>query len=139
MIVTSDVDAFPMTKQIVAPIAGLRDRSVWLYRYRFTQDSGGTFKMAFIGAKSRIWKKMLEYDYDPKIHSDIGQGLDKWIEKYAARFNASDAANLHKSNNYTWEFDQHITSRAILASGLCSLPADNKLWNTLSLNDYQPK
>ena len=44
-----------------------------------------------------------------------------------------------ENGTYTWEVDQHITSRAILESGLCSLPADNGLWQALSLEDKEPK
>ena len=127
-----------MTKQIIAPIVLLPERSIWLYRYGFTLASGSTFMMPFIGAKSHVWRNILKYDYDPTIHSDIGQGLNDWIKKYADYF-TNGKTNLHKNNTYTWEVDQHITSRAILTSGLCSLPADNGLWNTLSLDAQNPK
>ena len=38
IIVTADVDAFPMTKDIFKPL--LLDRKIWLYRYAFTLGSG---------------------------------------------------------------------------------------------------
>ena len=38
IIVTADVDAFPMTKDILKPL--LLDRKIWLYRYAFTLGSG---------------------------------------------------------------------------------------------------
>ena len=127
-----------MTKQLLAPIIVLPEVSIWLYGYGYTLVAGSTFKMAFIAARSHLWRKILKYDYDPKIHSDIGQGLNAWIEKYADYF-TNGKTNIHKNNTYTWEIDQHITSRAILASGLCSLPDDNSLWGTLSLEDQTPK
>ena len=125
-----------MTKQIIAPIVLLPERSIWLYRYGFTLASGSTFMMPFIGAKSHVWRNILKYDYDPTIHSDIGQGLNDWIKKYADYFTSGETT---WQNSYTWEVDQHITSRAILASGLCSLPADNGLWTALSLENQTPK
>ena len=94
--------------------------------------------MPFIGSKVHAWKKMMEYDYDPDIHSDIGQGLHRWIRKHASRFTNGDV-NMYENNTYTWEVDQHITSRAIMDSGLCSLPKENQLWRTLSLDDKSPK
>mgnify|MGYP007064228651 CR=1 FL=1 len=97
--VTADVDAFPMTKQIIAPIALLPDRSIWLYRYGFTLGSGSTFMMPFIGAKVWVWKDILKYDYDPTIHSDIGRGLRAWIDKYAALI-TNGKANISKNNSY---------------------------------------
>lgn len=127
-----------MTKELIAPIVLLPDASIWLYRYGFTLGTGSTFMMPFIGSKVRVWKDILRYDYDPKIHSDIGQGLSNWIKKYADYF-TNNKTNIHKTNKYTWEVDQHITSRAIMASGLCSLPSDNTLWTTLSLEDRNPK
>ena len=38
IIVTADVDAFPMTKDIYKPL--LLNRKIWLYRYAFTLGSG---------------------------------------------------------------------------------------------------
>ena len=127
-----------MTRELIAPIVLLPERSIWLYRYGFTLASGSTFMMPFIGSKVRVWKDILRYDYDPNIHSDIGQGLSEWIKKYADYFTNGET-NMHESNEYTWEADQHITSRAIMKSGLCSLPSENKLWSSLSLEDQQPK
>lgn len=123
---TADVDAFPMTRAIIAPILMLPERSIWLYRYGFTMGTGNTFMMPFIGATVKAWRSMLEYNsYDPDIHTDIGQGIRQWIDQYGKymRFGA----------DYTWEVDQHISSRAILSSGLCSLPAENGLWKELNL------
>ena len=61
VIETADVDAFPMTKQIISPIVLLPERSIWLYRYGFTLSSGATFMMPFIGCRVDVWKKILRY------------------------------------------------------------------------------
>lgn len=141
-----------MTNEMIAPIVRLADRSIWLYRYGLTYASGATFMMAFIGAKAHVWRDILKYDYNTKIHSDIGQGLPQWIEKYAHIFTkGSSAANditanntitsITKSSNntYTWEVDQLIISRAILESGLCTLPASNTLWAAVNLENHKKK
>ena len=152
IIVTSDVDAFPMTNEMIAPLVRLKERSVWLYRYGLSYASGATFMMAFIGAKAHIWRRILKYDYDPDIHSDIGQGLPQWIEKYAQMFtkensntnnitsiNTITAITKSTNNTYTWEVDQLIISRAILESGLCTLPVNNSLWDTVNLRSHEKK
>ena len=139
-----------MTDEMIAPIVRLPKRSIWLYRHGITRVTGNTFMMAFIAAKSYIWKDILKYDYDPQIHSDIGQGLHNWIKKYAHYFTKETTQNITEdntitaitkssNNTYTWEVDQLIISRAILSSGLCSLSADNSLWTKVSLEDQAQK
>ena len=147
IVVTADVDAFPMTKQIIGPLVVKSYCSIWLYRYGLTQGAGNTFMMPFIGARSHVWRKILEYDYDPSF-SDIGQGIPTWVEKYKPLLNfgpgndhfiLSDFERKIMLQNslafadYTWEVDQKISSRAIMKSKLCSLSPDNKLWNEINL------
>ena len=55
----------------------------------------------------------------------LGNGLPKMIEDYGTKMSFSES--------YTWDIDQHILSHAILSSGLCSLPGDNKLWKELNI------
>ena len=141
-----------MSNEMIAPIVRLADRSIWLYRYGLTYASGATFMMAFIGAKAHVWRDILKYDYNPDIHSDIGQGLPQWISKYAQIFTKenSDTRNItsintitaitkSSNNTYTWEVDQLIISRAILESGLCTLPANNSLWDAVNLRSHEKK
>ena len=52
IIVTADVDAFVMTKDIYKPLL-LPGRQIWIYRYAFTMGTGATFMMPFIGIKVR--------------------------------------------------------------------------------------
>ena len=130
--VTADVDAFPMSSQIIEPIFSPIHMSIWLYQYSHTAKTAETFAMSFIAAKSHIWRKLLNYEV--KDLSDIGKGLNNWIETQNTYF-----ANRKDLNKNRWWVDQTIISRAILANGLCSLPAENKLWNAISLADHQPK
>ena len=152
IIITSDVDAFPMTNEMIAPIIRFPTRSIWLYRYGITAFSGTTFMMAFIGAKVEVWRYILQYDYNPEIHSDIGQGLHDWVKKYAYYFmkgtvntnavtenNTVTTITKSTNNSYTWEIDQLLISRAILASGLCSLPFNNSLWQKVNLENKTHK
>jgi hypothetical protein len=55
----------------------------------------------------------------------LGNGLPKMIEDYGTKMSFSES--------YTWDIDQHILSHAILSSGICSLPGDNKLWKELNI------
>ena len=124
--VTADVDAFPMTSQIIGPLVVMKQCSIWLYRYALTFGAGNTFMMPFIGARSSVWRNILEYDkvYDSAVHTDIGRGIRAWIDRFSLVLNFGP--------DYTWETDQKISSRGILKSGLCSLPPDNKLWQEVN-------
>ena len=137
---------------MIAPLVRLKERSIWLYRYGLSYASGATFMMAFIGAKAHIWRDILKYDYYPDIHSDIGQGLPQWIEKYAQIFtkensntknstsiNTITAITKSADNTYTWEVDQLIISRAILESEMCTLPVNNSLWDAVNLRSQEKK
>jgi len=126
IIVTADVDAFVMTKDIYKPLL-LPGRQIWIYRYAFTMGTGATFMMPFIGIKASVWKNILQYDLsmDQPNKGILGNGLPKMIEDYGTKMSFSDS--------YTWDIDQHILSHAILSSGICSLPGDNKLWKELNI------
>jgi len=126
IIVTADVDAFVMTKDIYKPLL-LPGRQIWIYRYAFTMGTGATFMMPFIGIKASVWKNILQYDVsmDQPDKGILGNGLPKMIEDYGTKMSFSE--------NYTWDIDQHILSHAILSSGICSLPGDNKLWKELNI------
>ena len=125
VLVTADVDAFVMTEDIYKPLL-LPDKQIWLYRYALTYDTGSTFMMPFIGIKAKAWKTMFrDYDTSRDLPDQglLGNGLAQFVEVYGQKMDLS----------YTWEIDQHILSHAILNSGLCSLPRDNKLWKELNL------
>jgi len=126
IIVTADVDAFVMTKDIYKPLL-LPGRQIWIYRYAFTMGTGATFMMPFIGIKASVWKNILQYDLsmDQPDKGLLGNGLPKMIEDYGTKMSFSES--------YTWDIDQHILSHAILSSGICSLPGDNKLWKELNI------
>ena len=53
--------------------------------------------------------------------------------RVSERFRGAVQGTLNFSGDYTWDLDQHIATRAILGSGLCSLPRDSKLWREVNL------
>jgi len=126
ILVTADVDAFVMTPDTYKPLL-LPGRQIWLYRYAFTLGTGSTFMMPFIGIRASVWRNILEYDLsmDQPEKGRLGNGLPKMIEEYGTKMSFKES--------YTWDIDQHILSHAILKSGICSLPKDNKLWKELNL------
>ena len=71
----------------------------------------------FMAMRARTWKAIL------------GRREDESLYEFVERFKGA----LNFSGNYTWDLDQHIATRAILGSGLCSLPGDSKLWREVNL------
>jgi len=126
IIVTADVDAFLMTKDLYKPLT--LDRKIYLYRYSLTLDTGMTFMMPFIGIKASVWRKMFKnYDLsqDQPEKGLVGNGLPKMIEFYREKLQAYDSS---------WYIDQDIFSHEILSTGLCSLPKNNALWDKLKID-----
>ena len=125
IIITSDVDAFIMKREIVNPLL-LPDIKIWIFRYMLTYVTGYSFHMVFIAMKKTFWKQILHYDSsldEPNIGL-IGNGLPKMIFEYGKKM-------IFDQN--TWDIDQQILSHAILESGLCSLPESNNLWKQVNL------
>ena len=82
--------------------------------------------MPFIGIRAHVWRQFLDYDASSDLPKKglLGNGLPKMVADYGKKMNFSES--------YTWDIDQHILSHAILNSGICSLPKDNKLWKELN-------
>ena len=83
MIVTADVDAFIATEHMLKPILTQPDKSVWLYRYELSLNTGYTFMMPFIGAKAKVWSDLLHYD-------DHRGDLNKFVDIYKAKMPFDD-------------------------------------------------
>jgi len=133
IIVTADVDAFVMTKDIYKPLT--LPREIYLYRYANTLDSGITFNMPFIGIKASVWRGMFKtYDLsqDRPKKGLVGNGLPKMVEYYRQKLNIS------KDNN-NWYIDQDVFSHEILSTGLCSLPKNHILWKRLKIDPSLPR
>ena len=89
-----------------------------LYRYELSYFTGYTFMMQFMAMRARTWRDILG--------RREGEGLSEFVARHRA-------AMPELSGNYTWDLDQHIATRAILGSGLCSVPGDSKLWREVNL------
>ena len=59
----------------------------------------------------------------------LGRREGEALGEFVARWKGA----LDFSGDYTWDLDQHIATRAILGSGLCSVPGDSKLWREVNL------
>lgn len=94
---------------------------MWIYRYELTLNQGNTFMMPFIGARAGVWREMLSPHY---------VGLDA-VPAMVASYRK--IMGFDGEGGYTWTNDQFITSHAILASRMCTLPEDHRLWKELNV------
>ena len=78
---------------------------------------GYTFMMQFTAMRARTWKAIL------------GRREGEELSEFVARYKEM----MDFRGEYTWDLDQHIATRAILGSGLCSVPGDSKLWREVNL------
>ena len=82
IIVTADVDAFVMTKDIYKPLL-LPGRQIWIYRYAFTMGTGATFMMPFIGIKVRdcpyITSVLVLFDPPTNYKYILYQACRPWV------------------------------------------------------------
>ena len=59
VILTADVDAFPMKKALMYPIWNFPFFKVWIYQYKHSLNFDATFPMSFIAMRSKTWKSIL--------------------------------------------------------------------------------
>jgi len=122
IIITSDVDAFIMTKDFLQPLK--EDEKVWIWQYQRAVDESITFAMSFIGATSQVWRELLNYRGT----------LESLVEDYNRLINFKDSADVQ------WSIDQLIITHVILKSGLCSLSSRRwKVWKEVNLNSTKAR
>merc|ERR1712142_887972 len=126
VIITSDVDIFPMDKRIVEPLQN-KSFTIWIYRHGLTKETGATFAMSIIGMRSKDWRQVLDYSY---------LGVDQDVFSIVSHFNHTFHFNSEKKS---WWVDQVLISHAILSHGYCSLPNNNRLWRQLQLSPLKHK
>ena len=128
IIVTADVDAFVMSKDLYKPLT-LPNRQIWIFRYDNTLMTGSTFNMPFIGIRKETFKTLLNYNSDMDLPESgtLGQNLPEMVKHYIEKLDLSEAS--------LWDLDQNIFTHEILSSGLCTLPAKHKLWSYLHVNE----
>jgi hypothetical protein len=118
-VVTSDVDAFPISHRVLDP---LNDTSlqVWVWQHIFAEQTGERFPMALIGMRSSLWK------------NTVGtRSLKEWIE-YMQK---TDVVTYLKEQN-PWGLDQQLVTRAILDNKLCNVkvrPDGQSAWKASRL------
>ncbi|TRY81090.1 hypothetical protein TCAL_13644, partial [Tigriopus californicus] len=117
LVVTGDVDIFPMVPNILEELR--RDYNIWLFQYALSETKHETFSMSFIAMTKALWKQLLPASTpEDTIQHFLPSILDKKM---------------------TWNYDQLIVSKVILQSGLCSLDPQNRLWKRLRLEPTDPQ
>ena len=58
IIVTADVDAFPMKTDIFTKVLG-KDRRIWIFQYAHSLHHGTVFPLSFIGMRKAEWLKLI--------------------------------------------------------------------------------
>ena len=116
VIITADVDAFPMTADILLPLKKQRSVSAWVWRYELSYTNGYTFMMPFIGARSKTWQEIIWYN----------GSLAATVSHYKSLLNMSQEAEF-------WDTDQDIVTYSLVANKVCSLQKSNALWQKLNL------
>jgi len=143
IVVTADVDAFISSHLILKPLT-VRNKDIWIWQYELSAIWGWDFALSFIGAKSWVWRKIINYD----------GSISKMVQLYQQLFQKNTAKSQKTRVTYSaeregvppdlepdeletaakkWSMDQLIVSHSILDSGLCSLAANNTLWTKVNL------
>lgn len=117
VIVTADADSFVMTPEALRGPLSRRRFDGWLFRYTHSIKSGDTLAMDYMAFRKRIWRRIFAGVFAP----------GELIREYS-RFDGLLKAN------YTWDYDQLISTRAVLRDGLCTLPVGHPLWRRVGLH-----
>ena len=112
IIVTSDVDSFPSSDVVLAPLQN-RTYQSWIWQWSHSEYHGLTFPLSFIGLRSSLWKFVVD---------DLWNGV------------ARDDTNT--VGRREWGVDQTLLSRRLLELKLCSCN-NEKMWHLVGL-DYVP-
>ncbi len=127
-IVIGDVDAFIVRGDIFSnlPVNGSdpdnnkNKHQVWLYQYEDAFRHESPFSMSFVAMRARTWQQVMRAAGGP---ADSAESL---VSASACQL------NLHFRSQ--WDYDQLILSRAVLKSGLCSVPKSNRLWEQVRVD-----
>ena len=120
IVITSDVDAFPKSFKILEPIYSHRDKKIWLWQHAYSEKTGSTFPLCFVGMTKQLWRHII----NPLAFTSLDNLMEWWLYKTLP----SDGDNVLSK----WFFDQRILSRAVLESHLCST-TKYELWNEVNL------
>ena len=123
IVIMSDVDAFPLSKQVLDPLLEFSSKRVWIWQHIYSEQWGFTFPMSFIALRARDWKKtfVCKFPFDSSC-------LKHW--------NTRSSLPTPTSSTYGWGMDQRIITRVLLEKKLCSV--ENQMpWQRVGLQ-YQP-
>lgn len=120
IIVTADVDAFPKTPAIMDPLKD-QNKLFWLWQHGYSQRTGYTFPMSFIGTYSCMWGKLV----DPTLVEDPVKIFQYWNEVLTIPIQRAGNELGH------WGIDQMVVSRGILQHGFCNVNV--KMFQALNL------
>ncbi len=116
LIVMADADAFVVREDIFGGALDDRSKLVWLFQYENSLRHQSTFSMSFVAASSSGWRRLL----------DGAGSAEELVGAHACQL------NLHFRSQ--WDYDQLILTRAVLKSGVCSLPRQARLWDQVRLD-----
>lgn len=127
IVMTVDVNLFVMTKDILNPIFSNPRMTAWVPLYQllfvdkeFSRDNPPrhkTFNQNMIAMRARTWLTITGYQGN----------LTQLVKSYEKIYKG---ANLEFGS---WWYDQIITTHALLASKICTVPKDRWVWRMFSL------
>ena len=123
IIVMIDVDAFPISKEVLSPIVRFPSKKAWVWQHIYSEQSGATFPMSIIALRSKDWALV----------------LDKCdIFRDAKCFKSLLKRSLPEGYNKItiWGADQNIITRQLLFHNICSVN-NRKVWDKVGLS-YKP-
>jgi len=124
IVITADADALPCSQDILKPTSSLRYKA-WIWQHFYSEESGNTFPMSFIGLRATDWQKLL-----CASRKNSRDCANHWLKWDKSTFNES-------LPTFTWGLDQRIVTRTLLEQRICYV-GNRAVWNHVKLdyNDF---
>ena len=91
-----------------------------------TTGEGETFGQCLTTLRAEDWRRLLEFRDDGE---DLGAGVEEWLERMVE--------DVGLDRNFTWYYDQWITTFKLLQHKICTVPEYSGLWNKAGL-EFDP-
>ena len=127
IVITADADALPCSPDVLKPTTSSLRYKAWIWQHFYSEKSGNTFPMSFIGLRATDWQKLL--CASRKKSRDCA---NDWLKWDTSNFNESPPALGSLS---AWGLDQRIVTRALLEQSICYV-GNRAVWNHVRL-DYK--
>ncbi len=121
IVITADADALPCSQDVLKPTTTSLRYKAWIWQHFYSEESGDTFPMSFIGLRAIDWQKLL-----CASRKKSGDCVNDWLKWDKSTFNESLPA-------FTWGLDQRIVTRALLEQSICYV-ANRAVWNHVKLD-----